>query len=189
MSKVSKNIFQDNDPNTNFDNKTIVIGMSINLRSMPESLEKHKILNDASGHPFHLKLIDDPLKEGKEVQDAITTHIKNPYRNIAGVKLITLLHTLVFSDMVTDLANDNYDNIDIWASNVPGPKKELYFAGIKATELVVIPTANNFNFFIAILSYAGKFRISLTLDSALKVCPDKFIELMEKEIEKLINKN
>ena len=81
---------------------------------------------------------------------------------------------------------DTANCFDIYVTNVPGPKKELYFNGIKATNLVVVPPANSLNFFLAIFTYNGKFQLTLTADSGIYVCPRKFIDLMEKEIVNII---
>jgi len=184
LSKAAKITYQKCIPDENHDFKSIVMSQTISLRPMPKSLETHQIINYVSGLPFNLKLIDNPIKEIKVIQKGIN---KNLFEAIALQKMLGLIKLLTPTFLLTDFMLKNMDNFDLMISNVPGPKKELYFSGIKATELVIIPTANTVNFMIAVYSYNGKIQFTAITDTATQINPKAFVNLMENEIEDILS--
>jgi len=187
VSKVAKDFFKENDPKTNFDNKTFVGAVSVSIRPMPVCLENHRLVNETSGQIRTFKLIDDPLKEGKEIKK-VTTTAKNPFDAFAGYYIIDILAKIVPLSIISKMMEQCINYVDIYTSNVPGPKKEIYFNGIKSTDMIVIPTANLASFFLIVNTYGGKFQITLNTDTGVKVCAKKFISKMEAELEIIMNK-
>ena len=135
-----------------------------------------------------LKLIDDPIKEGNKIKKVYNASVKNPFEAYGRYYSVDLLEKFISGKTLGKLGSETENLVDILISNVPGPKKEIYIAGSKVTDFFLIPTPNTKPFFLAILTYGGRFQLSLGLDSALKISAKKFITLMEVEIENIINK-
>jgi len=184
LAKAAKLTFQKYTPEGNFETKELVLSQTVSLRPMPESLETHKIINDVSAIPFTLKLIDDPIKERKIIQKSLD---KSPFEAIALLKMLGLIKLLIPSFLLNAFMLRSMDNLDIAVSNVPGPRKELYFAGIKATDLVIMPTANCMNFMVMVYSYNEKFQFTAISDTATQVTPKSFIKFIENEVEDIIS--
>jgi len=184
ISKIAKGIFKDNNTNE----KYLECGISINIRAMPDCLDNHKLINEKSGLILKLKLIDDPITEGKEIQKE-TKIVKSPFMAFTGHYLVILMEKVIPASLISYLLSIALNYTDVIASNVPGPKKEISYNGIKATNILIVPNANTINFFLVATTYNGQLQITLNTDTAIDICAKKFITLIEQEFENIIQKN
>ncbi|RLE36168.1 MAG: wax ester/triacylglycerol synthase family O-acyltransferase [Acidobacteria bacterium] len=72
-------------------------------------------------------------------------------------------------------------------TNVPGPKKEIYFAGKAVRSMMFwVPQAAHLGLGVSILSYAGQVRLGVISDAGLVPRPADIIEYFEKEMNAFI---
>jgi diacylglycerol O-acyltransferase len=73
------------------------------------------------------------------------------------------------------------------ASNVPGPREQLAFAGVPATQaLFWVPQAGSIGIGVSMLTYAGAVQFGVLSDRALIEKPVALVRMMRDEFEKLV---
>ncbi len=73
-------------------------------------------------------------------------------------------------------------------TNVPGPKKPLYFAGKEISNIMFwVPRSGKVGLGISILSYNGKVTIGIASDKGLMPDPETFLEGFEDEFNYLVD--
>ena len=71
-------------------------------------------------------------------------------------------------------------------TNVPGPKKKLYFAGRKITQMMFwVPQSGHIGLGMSILSYGGEVSIGVTTDAGLVPDPDRLLDGAKEELAAL----
>ena len=133
ISKVSKKVLQSYNSDRDRISK-ITVGTTMSMRTMPQTLKEHQIINDSQGQIFDLPLIDDPIKQGKKIKKLMIEKLKNPFIAIAGKLLENFVAYIMPYSIMASTIVDTSQGIDIYVSNVPGPNKELYYSGIRASK-------------------------------------------------------
>ena len=73
------------------------------------------------------------------------------------------------------------------ASNVPGPRQPLYFAGVPAAQAMFwVPQAGSIGVGVSMLTYNGEVQFGVMSDRALISEPRDVAERMRTEVEKLV---
>jgi WS/DGAT/MGAT family acyltransferase len=73
-------------------------------------------------------------------------------------------------------------------TNVPGPRKPLYFSGKKVSNMMFwVPRAGRVGLGISILSYDGKVTVGLATDAGLVPDPEKILEGFEEDFNYLLD--
>lgn len=72
-------------------------------------------------------------------------------------------------------------------TNVPGPRRPVYFAGTPvAGVLVWAPASGEVSVTVSIFSYAGKITVGLMTDAGLVPCPETIVTAFESEMDALL---
>jgi hypothetical protein len=72
------------------------------------------------------------------------------------------------------------------ATNVPGPKRPLYLAGVEVKELMFwVPQNGSVGMGVSILSYNGRVHFGLIADQRRVADPDAIVQRFAREVEKL----
>jgi hypothetical protein len=72
-------------------------------------------------------------------------------------------------------------------TNVPGPRKELYFAGKPIRSMMFwVPQAAKLGLGVSIISYAGQVRLGVATDAGLVADPGAIIEAFQEEMEAML---
>ena len=127
VSKVSKDVLKEYSPITNYNNKTLVCGLSINLRAMPIILDNYELLNESSGQIINLKLLDDAIKGGhtQELKGNLSKYIKNHYLALLEYKIISWIGMVIPTTFLFNVVNNTSPFVDIYVANIPGPTGEV----------------------------------------------------------------
>jgi WS/DGAT/MGAT family acyltransferase len=73
------------------------------------------------------------------------------------------------------------------ASNVPGPREALHFAGIPAAQAMFwVPQAGSIGVGVSMLTYNGEVQFGVMADRALIAQPREVAEAMREEVDKLV---
>lgn len=71
-------------------------------------------------------------------------------------------------------------------TNVPGPKRPLYFAGNRIRDMLFwVPSSGTVGMGLSILSYDGQVRVGVATDAGLVPDPHAIVEAVEDEFERL----
>ena len=72
-------------------------------------------------------------------------------------------------------------------TNVPGPRKHLYFAGQKLKNMMFwVPQSAHLGLGVSIFSYAGEVRVGVATDAALVPDPDTLVQHVHGELDLLL---
>jgi diacylglycerol O-acyltransferase / wax synthase len=133
--------------------------------------------------PVYLK---DPvlrLKEVKRRMDKLKIS-PDPYVNFGLLSAIGYLPGTLAQKAARIFGNKTSGVL----TNVPGPKKTLYFAGKKISNIMFwVPRSGAIGLGISILSYNGKVTIGVASDSSLMPDPEILLEGFEDEFNHLID--
>ncbi len=133
--------------------------------------------------PVYLK---DPilrLKEVKRRMDKLKVSA-DPYVNFGLLSAIGFLPTTAAQKAAQFFGNKASGVL----TNVPGPKKPLYFAGKEISNLMFwVPRSGTIGLGISILSYNGKVTIGIASDKGLMPDPETLLEGFEDEFNSLID--
>lgn len=184
VSTVAKNALQEFKPEDTYNNKSILCGFSVSLNTKPGIILNHNIINSSAPMVINLKLIDDPIAEGKIIQKCLG-NIQHSFLSVAQYYMKVVFDRILPSFFITT-DKDISHCVDLFVSTVPGPSKELSLAGIVVTELIFFQTANNENFYLSVVTYNNKFQITSCSDTGIQICPQSFMLSLEREIEDII---
>ena len=130
--------------------------------------------------------LEDPilrLKEVKRRMDKIKVSA-DPYVNFGLLSAIGFLPAAVAQKAAQFFGNKASGVL----TNVPGPKKPLYFAGKEISNIMLwVPRSGTVGLGISILSYNGKVTIGIASDKGLMPDPETFLEGFEDEFNYLID--
>ena len=133
--------------------------------------------------PVYLK---DPilrLKEVKRRMDKLKISA-DPYVNFGLLSAIGYLPDRLAKKTARIFGN----KASCVLTNVPGPKKPLYFAGKKISNIMFwVPRSGAIGLGISILSYDGKVTIGVASDNGLMPDPETLLEGFEEEFNHLID--
>jgi len=123
------------------------------------------------------------LKEVKRRMDKLKVSAE-PYVNFGLLSAIGFLPTVVAQKTAQFFGNKASGVL----TNVPGPKKPLYFAGKEISNIMFwVPRSGTVGLGISILSYNGKVTIGIASDKGLMPDPETFLEGFEDEFNYLID--
>lgn len=166
----------------------ISAAIPISSRKVPKSLNDIHIGNDSTAVGCRLTLISDPKTEAKIIHNEFKSHVRNiPF--ITSTKYLTDIIMKFLPDYLSKLIiRTASSRIDFTISNVPGPRRSLFYAGGRVKELMAFTTPGFFSSFLGVFSYDGTFRCIATFDKALGIDADEFMNHIQKEID-LIREN
>ena len=164
------------------DGVTIRATVPVNLRP----LEHAKQL----GNHFGLVFLDLPVGEANPLRRLEL--IAASMRELKGSKQAALTFGLLaavgmapagLQRMALDLFSRKATTV---ATNVPGPKKPLYLAGVEVKELMFwVPQNGTVGMGVSILSYNGRVHFGLIADQGRVADPDAIAQRFACEVEKL----
>jgi len=185
---ISKNTKKMNVLDTKeFSGKEFVVSIPVSLRPMPKTLKEFVINNQVSNQIFKCPLVND-LSEHKKIQSVLNKYLKNPFYNMGNVLQYNIGTFFAPNFLIQYTSEETTKNVDFIISNVPGPKKPIYYAGCKVLNMVSIPTQAIVNNFILICSYDDRFSISIASDESIKANMTDFKKMLEEDIDNLILK-
>jgi diacylglycerol O-acyltransferase / wax synthase len=130
--------------------------------------------------------LEDPilrLKEVKRRMDKLKVSA-DPYVNFGLLSAIGFLPAKMAQKAAQFFGNKASGVM----TNVPGPKKPLYFAGKKISNIMFwVPRSGTVGLGISILSYNGKVTIGIASDRGLMPDPETLLEGFEDEFNYLID--
>ncbi len=130
--------------------------------------------------------LEDPilrLKEVKRRMDKLKVSA-DPYVNFGLLSAIGFFPSKVAQKAAQFFGNKASGVM----TNVPGPKKPLYFAGKEISNIMFwVPRSGKVGLGISILSYNGKVTIGIASDKGLMPDPETFLEGFEDEFNYLVD--
>ncbi len=130
--------------------------------------------------------LEDPilrLKEVKRRMDKLKVSA-DPYVNFGLLSAIGFLPATAAQKAAQFFGNKASGVL----TNVPGPKKPLYFAGKEISNIMFwVPRSGTVGLGISILSYNGKVTIGIASDKGLMPDPDTLLKGFEEEFNYLID--
>jgi hypothetical protein len=130
--------------------------------------------------------LEDPilrLKEVKRRMDKLKVSA-DPYVNFGLLSAIGFLPAAAAQKAAQFFGNKASGVL----TNVPGPKKPLYFAGKEISNIMFwVPRSGTVGLGISILSYNGKVTIGIASDKGLMPDPETLLEGFEDEFNYLID--
>lgn len=130
--------------------------------------------------------LEDPvlrLKEVKRRMDKLKVSA-DPYVNFGLLSTVGFMPT----DMAKKAAHFFGNKASGVMTNVPGPKKPLYFAGKEIKNIMFwVPRSGKIGLGISILSYNGRVTIGIASDKGLMPDPETLLEGFEDEFNYLVD--
>ena len=123
----------------------------------------------------------DPVQRLQHITQATTAQKRRPERlaSLRPVGSLTILRAL-------NRYSRHQQIVDLFVTNVPGPKRPLYLLGARLLEAFpVVQVAGNVPLSVAVLSYAGQLTIGVQSDP--DGCPDLdvFVDGLRRSLEEL----
>jgi diacylglycerol O-acyltransferase len=130
--------------------------------------------------------LEDPILRLKEVKRRMDKlkYSADPYVNFGLLSAIGFLPTAAAQKAAQFFGNKASGVM----TNVPGPRKPLYFAGKQISNIMFwVPRSGTVGLGISILSYNGKVTIGIASDKGLMPDPETLLEGFEDEFNYLID--
>ena len=190
-SKVYKNYVKnyDKDNKTKSDLDTFVINMPFSFRPLPSKLEDIIIDNSQVSHTLVIPVIDNIIEEKEKVKKALDYITKNILISYGYSLQQNISVSLVPEFLLEKAIQDVSKPVDMIISNVPGPRKALYYADSRINSILVTPQQGFFNNMMVILSYNEEFTISSVTNDLVGANLAEFIKMIVNEINDLIKVN
>lgn len=130
--------------------------------------------------------IEDPIFRLREVKKRMD-HLKQSPDAIVAFMVLSALG--ISSAAIAKTASNFFGNkATTVMTNVPGPKKPLYFSGKKIENFIGwVPRGGRVGMGISIFSYAGNVGIGFITDEGLVPDPDTILNSFEEELNHLFN--
>jgi WS/DGAT/MGAT family acyltransferase len=130
--------------------------------------------------------LEDPvlrLREVKRRMDRLKTSL-DPHVNFALLSAIGLLP----GEMARKAARVFGNKASGVLTNVPGPRRPLYFAGREIRNIMFwVPRSGSIGLGVSILSYNGRVTVGIASDQGLMPDPETLLEGFEEEFNLLID--
>lgn len=142
------------------------------------------------GNHFGLVFLDLPVGEANPLRrlECVAASMRELKRSRQAALTFGLLAAVGMAPAaVQRLALDLFSRkATTVATNVPGPKKPLYMAGVKVTDLMFwVPQNGTVGMGVSILSYNGRVHFGLIADQRRVADPDAIVQRFAREVEKL----
>lgn len=185
---LNKYLEENKDKFGKYNVKTLLLQNTIGTRGFPKSHFELNLENDSTALACSVPLIKDifNLQEIKEVSRNTKKYLKD-FSMAYAVRLflstlLTYLPNSIFRYMI------NMANHDMVYTNLPGPKKPLFYSGNKLEEFLLYTTPGFYPFLTGISSYSNKFRVACCIDDCLGLEPsiisskiDSVLDLLSKK--------
>ncbi|MBS0440172.1 MAG: DUF1298 domain-containing protein, partial [Proteobacteria bacterium] len=164
------------------DGVTIRATVPVNLRPLEHARQL--------GNHFGLVFLDLPVGEANPLRrlELIAASMRELKRSKQAALTFGLLAAVGMAPaglqrMALDLFSRKATTV---ATNVPGPKKPLYLAGVEVKELMFwVPQNGTVGMGVSILSYNGRVHFGLIADQGRVADPDAIAQRFACEVEKL----
>ena len=123
----------------------------------------------------------DPVQRLQHITQATTERKRRPERlaSLRPVGSLTILRVL-------NRYSRHQQIVDLFVTNVPGPKRPLYLLGARLLEAFpVVQVAGNVPLSVAVLSYAGQLTIGIQSDPDGLPDLDVFVDGLRRSLEEL----
>ncbi len=129
--------------------------------------------------------IDDPLERLATVRRRMNRLKRSPE---AGVVFSVLQLLGIAKPELLALGVDFFGSkATLVMTNVPGPRKHLFFAGRKLRNMMFwVPQSAHLGLGVSIFSYAGEVRMGVAVDAALVPDPDTLVQHVHGELDLLL---
>lgn len=129
--------------------------------------------------------LDTAIKEIKPVIRKIMTPA-----NIIGFLKFGSISRNFYPAMIKKMVEDYFKNPDIIISNVPGPREKYSINGKSCKGMACFATPmHNLSLFIVPYTFGGRLRFSMTSKDNLKMDPQEFFDLLNKNLNEDIQKH
>jgi diacylglycerol O-acyltransferase / wax synthase len=123
----------------------------------------------------------DPVRRLQQITRATTERKRRPER-LAGLRPVGSLTIL----RALSRYSRHQRIVDLFVTNVPGPKRPLYLLGARLVEAFpVVQVAGNVPLSVAVLSYAGQLTIGIQSDPDGLPDLDVFVDGLRRSLEEL----
>ncbi|MHB8680021.1 MAG: WS/DGAT/MGAT family O-acyltransferase [Rudaea sp.] len=164
------------------DGLTIRATVPVNLRPLEHARQL--------GNHFGLVFLDLPVGEANPLRrlERVAASMRELKRSKQAALTFGLLAAVgvapaALQRMALDLFSRKASTV---ATNVPGPKKPLYLAGVEVKELMFwVPQNGTIGMGVSILSYNGRVHFGLIADQRRVADPDAIAQRFAHEVEKL----
>ncbi|MHB8447221.1 MAG: WS/DGAT/MGAT family O-acyltransferase [Rudaea sp.] len=164
------------------DGLTIRATVPVNLRPLEHARQL--------GNHFGLVFLDLPVGEANPLRrlERVAASMRELKRSKQAALTFGLLAAVgvapaALQRMALDLFSRKASTV---ATNVPGPKKPLYLAGVEVKELMFwVPQNGTIGMGVSILSYNGRVHFGLIADQRRIADPDAIAQRFAHEVEKL----
>jgi NRPS condensation-like uncharacterized protein len=158
------------------DAKLLCIGVSVNTRGLPKSIDDFKLENDSIALKFPLPLISDFEKALKITSKSFKKHFTQ--FKILSLKYFMKTYCCLPVFLQKKLIVEISSNIDLVYSNVPLSSEPWCILGKKVSKIGVFPhTQHKWKIFYVVTTYWNEMRISISANENLKLDPQKLLEL------------
>ncbi|MBS0556496.1 MAG: wax ester/triacylglycerol synthase family O-acyltransferase [Proteobacteria bacterium] len=164
------------------DGVTIRATVPVNLRPLEHAIEL--------GNHFGLVFLDLPVGEANPLRrlERVAASMRELKRSKQAALTFGLLAAVgmapaALQRMALDMFSRKATTV---ATNVPGPKKPMYLAGVEVKELMFwVPQNGSVGMGVSILSYNGRVHFGLIADQRRIADPDAIADRFAREVEKL----
>ena len=164
------------------DGITIRATVPVNLRPLEHARQL--------GNHFGLVFLDLPVGEANPLRrlERVAASMRELKRSKQAALTFGLLAAVgmapaALQRMALDLFSRKASTV---ATNVPGPKKPLYLAGVEVAELMFwVPQNGTIGLGVSILSYNGRVHFGLIADQRRVADPDAIAQRFAREVENL----
>lgn len=155
--------------------------LTVGSRNIPSQIQDVELHNDSTGIPFSIPIMKDPYTSYHHIKKMIDDQVKN-WPLVMNMKFITdFLCYFISKDLF--LAFVRRTPNDFIFSNVPGPKKPVFFCNSELVDTYNSCTPGFNHTFLGVGSYNNTFRLSVYLDLCSKMNCAKLVETLEETLE------
>lgn len=154
-------------------------------KELPKDSAHLDLDNKANGLFVEIPLIDTVNDSNiSKIKKAIRKNFKKPiqFAYLQSLYFLGEYFSWPIQSFFTQMFSNNYE---IAFSNVPGPTIKLDYNGNICESMISFPTSGRGFAFLPLVSYNGKFQMSLSMDESCKIKPDFFIKCIEDELDKI----
>lgn len=170
------------------DLKYFLMQNTIGTRGIPTSYHELKLENDSISLPLKVPLINNIL-DVNEIK-GISFNTKKYLKDFSLAYSLRLFCTFLLTYLPAPVFRliVNKANHDMVYTNLPGPKKPLFYAGNKLEEFLIYTTTGFHPVLIGIVSYDEKYRIAYGFDKSLSIESSEINWRVEEVLDTLISK-
>ncbi len=173
--------------NTSSHLDTFTISSPVSLRPLPKKLKDCVIDNNLTSHSMEIPLIENLEKEKDIIKNTLSRYLKNPFYSFGKKFLNDYLVVSIPEFLVEQAIADVGRPLDILISNVPGPRKEIFYGGSRVNTIMGTPNTGFFSNLLDVVSYNGEFSFTVMNDDKIKADMKVFIKMIEADLDELVS--